>query len=204
MANTPKVGAAEKPGRAALSPDLSCAERVISSCYTSFQSFEQDIRDKEKSKRTSQETPYRALMDIADRAFMLASETKNLDNLQRAQILDVILRVAELMGRIRRCPREEIRLPIAIRYCALGRQWEEKTVTREVSLQGLSVECRVPVGVSDKIAIEALETDFRVSGRVRWARSNGPGLRLFGIEIENQHANVSVPWFVNCKQQKDS
>jgi hypothetical protein len=141
-------------------------------------------------------------MDIADRAFTLASETKNLDNLHRAQILDVILRVAELMGRIRRYPREEIRLPIAIRYCALGREWEEKTVTRDVSFRGLSVECRVPVGVNDRVAIEAQETDFRASGRVKWARSSGPELRLFGIEIESEHATVAVPWFVNCKRQK--
>jgi hypothetical protein len=99
LADTPIACAANQSGRAAVSRAVSYAERVITSCYRDFQRFEQDIRDKEKSKRTSQETPDEMLMDIADRVFTLASDTKSLTNLQRAQILDIILRVAELMGR---------------------------------------------------------------------------------------------------------
>jgi hypothetical protein len=100
FADTPIACAADESGQAAaVSPGVGYAERVITSCYRDFQWFEQDIRDNEKSKRISRETPYRMLMDIADRAFTLASDTKSLNNLQRAQILDIILRVAELMGR---------------------------------------------------------------------------------------------------------
>jgi hypothetical protein len=99
LAGTPMACAANESGRAAVSVAVSYAERVITSCYRDFQWLEQDIRDKEKSKRTSQETHDRMLMDIADRAFTLASDTRSLNNLQRAQILDIILRAAELIGR---------------------------------------------------------------------------------------------------------
>ena len=99
LADSPMACAADESVQAAVSPGVSYAERVITSCYRDFQWLEQDIRDGEKSKRTSQETLDGILMHIADRAFTLASDTKSLNNLQRAQILDIILRVAELMGR---------------------------------------------------------------------------------------------------------
>jgi hypothetical protein len=98
LADTPMACAANESGGAAVSPAVSYAERVITSCYRDFQWLEQNIRDNEKSGRTSQEPLDGILMDIADRAFTLASDTKSLNNLQRAQILDIILRVAELMG----------------------------------------------------------------------------------------------------------
>jgi hypothetical protein len=84
----------------AVRPEIDSTDRYISACYLRIQSFELAIRDKQKSRSISEETPPHMLREIADRAFALGWNTDNLTHLQRAQILDIIFRIAELTRRI--------------------------------------------------------------------------------------------------------
>jgi NAD/NADP transhydrogenase alpha subunit len=69
---------------------------VISTCYRLIGSFERAIGDKQALQAISQETLARALREIANKAFTVGWNSQNLTSIQRAQILDVLLSVANL------------------------------------------------------------------------------------------------------------
>jgi hypothetical protein len=75
-------------------------DRVIFTCYRLIRSFEQTNIDEQKIGAISRETLARTLREIAGRAFTVGWNTKDLTSIQRAQILDIILSVADLAARV--------------------------------------------------------------------------------------------------------
>jgi hypothetical protein len=69
---------------------------VIATCYRLVGSFERAIRDKQALQVIPRETLARSLREIANRAFTVGWNCQNLTSIQRAQILDVLLSVANL------------------------------------------------------------------------------------------------------------
>lgn len=76
-------------------------DRVISTCYKLIRSIEQTTRDEQKLNAISREAIARTLREIADRAFTAGWTAKDLTRIQRAQILDILLSVADLAARAR-------------------------------------------------------------------------------------------------------
>jgi ATP-dependent protease Clp ATPase subunit len=66
---------------------------VISTCYRLVGSFEQEIRIDQVTRCV----PRGTLGEIADKAFALAWNTRDLTCIQQAQILDILLSVASLL-----------------------------------------------------------------------------------------------------------
>lgn len=66
---------------------------VISTCYRLVGSFEQEIR----IDQVAGCVPRGTLGEIADKAFALAWNTRDLTCIQQAQILDILLSVASLL-----------------------------------------------------------------------------------------------------------
>ena len=104
MAHTVMAFAAEEPGQFAAQHEMDCTDRLISTCYRLIRSFEPAICDEQRSEFISQETPPKTLSDIADRVFTLGWNTNDLTCLQRAQVLNILLSVADLAARVRRLP----------------------------------------------------------------------------------------------------
>lgn len=71
-------------------------DAVVSTCYRLIRSFERATGPEQKIKSISRETLARSLREIADRAFALAWNRRDLTGIQRAQILDILLTVASL------------------------------------------------------------------------------------------------------------
>jgi hypothetical protein len=88
---------AKRAGQFGALSELESTDRFIAACYERIRSFEQG---EGKWEFISQETLVGTLRDIADLAFALAWNAKDLTCLQRAQVLDVLLSVADLMARI--------------------------------------------------------------------------------------------------------
>jgi hypothetical protein len=70
---------------------------VISTCYRLVGSFEQEIRTDQGIRCIPRANPARTLGEIADRAFALAWNTRDLTCIQKAQILDILLSVTSLL-----------------------------------------------------------------------------------------------------------
>ncbi len=83
--------------------ELESIDRLIAASYRRIRSFEQASKSERES--ISQKTPMGTLSDIADQVFALGWNTRDLTHLQQAQVLDILLTVADLMAKI---PFEEI------------------------------------------------------------------------------------------------
>jgi hypothetical protein len=88
--------AVEELERLAVEYEVDPIDGVISTCYRLIGSFERAIRDKRALQAISPETLPRTLREIANKAFTVGWNSQNLTSIQRAQILDVLLSVANL------------------------------------------------------------------------------------------------------------
>jgi PilZ domain-containing protein len=123
------------------------------------------------------------------------------NNLERAQLLDILLWASELYGRLRRGPRVRASIPILIRSEDLQKPWEEKTETRQLSVHGFSFACRHELHHGDTLTCVRLDNGRRLDGRVAWARSKDSGETLAGVEFVTEEdfwgleAGVATPVF---------
>jgi hypothetical protein len=90
------VLAVEELDRLAAEHEADPVDGVIATCYRLVWSLERAIRDKQALKVISRETLARTLKEIADRTFAVGWNSQSLTSIQRAQILDVLLSVANL------------------------------------------------------------------------------------------------------------
>jgi hypothetical protein len=105
------------------------------------------------------------------------------DNLERAQVLDVLLWASELHGRLRRGSRVPANIPILVRSVVPERSWEEITATRVLSQRGVRFTCRHDVRVNDTLLCIRLDTQGQIQARVVWTRGNSSGGVDVGVEF---------------------
>jgi hypothetical protein len=89
--------AAEEPQPFTEHDEASSIDGVISTCYRLVGSFEEEIRIDQVTRCVPRGNLARTLGEIADKAFALAWNTRNLTCIQQAQILDILLSVASLL-----------------------------------------------------------------------------------------------------------
>jgi hypothetical protein len=92
-----KRQAAEEPQPFTGHDEANSIDGVISICYRLVGSFEQEIRIDQVTRCVPRGTLARTLGEIADKAFALAWNTRDLTCIQQAQILDILLSVASLL-----------------------------------------------------------------------------------------------------------
>jgi hypothetical protein len=92
-----KRQAAEEPQPFTRHDEANSIDGVISICYRLLGSFEQEIRIDQVTRCVPRGNLARTLGEIADKAFALAWNTRNLTCIQQAQILDILLSVASLL-----------------------------------------------------------------------------------------------------------
>ena len=76
-----------------------CTDGFIAACYQRIRSFDQTPGSERERESVSHEMQIGTLTDIADRAFTLGWNSKDLTHLQQAQLLDILLSIADLMFR---------------------------------------------------------------------------------------------------------
>jgi hypothetical protein len=104
-------------------------------------------------------------------------------NLEKAQVLDVLLWASELHGYLRRGPRVPTRVPVVVRCEVAEKSWEEKTETRMLSRHGVQVVTRHEVNVNDVLICERVDNGWRVEARVVWTRRKPSGENEAGLEF---------------------
>jgi hypothetical protein len=159
-----------------------CRSHFISVCYSRLEQYEEmrvgrglDIADAETMREFIQE--------CSQQADAIENTTKDLDNLERAKLLHIVLSANELGRHLRRSPRKEA--TIAVRICCdrLGGAWEEDTDAVLLSRHGAAVRCRHPVKLGESLQIIRSDTGQKANARVAWQRPSGnDGMRM-GIEF---------------------
>ncbi len=130
----------ERPAAGSLATRPLCREHFIITCYARLQASDEHMREQGFDDRAA-ESVSQLVHECVEQASNLAEKARDLSNLERARLVDILLWAARLGRRLRRSPRWVAALPIRVWSERPGGSWEEETETRVLSRYGALVEC---------------------------------------------------------------
>lgn len=176
------VAGCKEPFAASLDGEALCRNHFISSCYARLDEYDETRKGPGLSKADA-ESARRFINECTRQADEIEHTTQDLDNLERAKLLHIILSANELGCHLRRSPRKAASIPVRISSEKLGGAWEENTETVLLSRYGASVRCNHPTKTGEKIQVLRSDTGQQAEARVAWQRaSENEGLRI-GVEF---------------------
>jgi PilZ domain-containing protein len=181
-AKTCAVPGCNRQALAELEGSALCFEHFISTSYARLDRCLQ-VLDERPFRDSSSELVRKFIQECADQASNIARNVRSLENLEKARLLDVLLRAADLMRHLRRSQRKIASIPVRLRNAQRG--WEEEAETRQISENGASLECGHALGVGEELFVVRPEADRRARARVVWCERKGAERCEFGIEFVN-------------------
>jgi hypothetical protein len=177
-----------------------CRAHFLTGAYRHLESISAQISEPQFHSQHG-ELASRFLEQCMREATNIACAAELLNNLERAQILDILLWASELYVRLRRGPRVRVSIPILVRSEDAHKPWEEKTETRLLSVHGFCFLCRHELHSGDVLTCVRLDNGRRVGARVAWARVKDSGETEAGVEFVTDEdfwgmeAGVAMPVF---------
>src|ERR1700676_3884740 len=146
-----------------------CREHFISTCYTRLDRYD-EIRKGPGLSATNTDSVRRFIHECTRSADEMEHGAKDLDNLDRAKLLHIILSASELGRHLRRSPRKVATIPVRLCSDRLGGAWEEDADTVFLSRHGASVPCSHPAKPGETLQIIRSDTGQKAHARVAWER----------------------------------
>jgi PilZ domain len=177
-----------------------CRAHFLAGAYAHLECIAAQIQEPQFHSQSG-ELASRFLEQCMRDATNIACAAEVLNNLERAQLLDILLWASELYGRLRRGRRVRARIPILVRSEEAQKPWEEKTETLQLSSHGFSFICRHEVRSGDALTCVRLDSGRRAGARVVWARCTESGENEAGVEFSTDEdfwgleVNVATPVF---------
>jgi hypothetical protein len=170
-----------------------CRRHFISVCYTRLERYEEMLKGHSLSGSDA-ESMRNFIHEGVRQADEIEHGAEDLDNLERAQLLHIILSASELGRHLRRSPRKVA--SIAVRLCCdkIGGAWEEDTETVLLSRYGASVKCSRPADPRASLQIVRLDTGQKAQARVAWQRPAGNEGSRIGVELEDCDNFWGLDW----------
>jgi PilZ domain-containing protein len=159
-----------------------CRTHFLAAAYAHLESIAAQIQEPQFHSEHG-ELASRFLEQCMREATNIACAADVLNNLERAQLLDILLWASELYGRLRRGPRVRANIPILVRSEEAQKPWEEKSETLQISAHGFSFICRHELHGGDVLTCVRLDNGRRLSARVAWARGKESGQTEAGVEF---------------------
>src|ERR1700722_17499280 len=167
---------------ASLDSEPLCQGHFISLCYARLDQYD-EIRKGPGLDVTNTESVRRFVHECTRTADEMEHSTKNLDNLDRAKLLHIILSASELGRHLRRSPRKAVSISVRLSSDKLGGAWEEDTKTVLLSRYGASVRCTHPTKLGETIEVTRPDTGEKAVARVAWQRTSGNDEVRIGVEF---------------------
>lgn len=159
-----------------------CREHFISDCYSRLDHYE-EVRQGPGLSATDTESVRRFINECTRQADEIEHNVKDLDNLDRAKLLHIILSASELGRHLRRSPRKAAAIPVRLSSERLGGAWEEDTETVLVSRYGALVRCKHGAKAGETINVIRADTGEKALARVAWQRPNEYDDTRIGVEF---------------------
>jgi hypothetical protein len=175
-----------------------CRTHFLAGAYRQLESITVQIQEPEFHSQQG-EVASHLLEQCMREATNIACAAEVLNNLERAQLLDILLWASDLYGRLRRGARVRACIPILVRSEDADKPWEEKTETLQLSVHGFCFLCRHELHTGDVLTCIRLDNGRRLGGRVAWTRSKDSGETEAGVEFVTDEdfwemeASVSTP-----------
>jgi hypothetical protein len=159
-----------------------CRRHFIETCYMRLDKIAGQIRQKELQGCT----PEPILSFLSECTRQVASNalcTRQLNNLERARLLDILLFACDLVNQLRR----SARIPQLFRVRLInGRQkdtWIEDTLTQNLSKHGAMLRCTHPYAKGETLRLVRLDTGDRAIARVVWRERDRFAQHKVAVEI---------------------
>ncbi|HXP78926.1 MAG TPA: hypothetical protein VN976_03405 [Verrucomicrobiae bacterium] len=174
---------------ASLDGESLCREHFISICYERLDHYD-EIRKGPGLSATDTESVRRFIHECTRSADEIEHSALDLDNLDRAKLLHIILTASELGRHLRRSPRMVAAIAVRLSSEKLGGAWEEDTETVLVSRYGALVRCKHPAKAGETLHVIRADTGEKAVARVAWQRPSG--------NSGNEDVRIGVE-FVGCE-----
>jgi hypothetical protein len=170
-----------------------CNQHFIQRSYQQLEKISVAMRDPAFQEGNAEESA-RRLEECVRGAADIACNPVPPSNLERAQVMDVLLWASELHGRLRRGPRISAKIPMLLRSEAVDRPWEEKTQTTLLSRHGMQVTCRSEIRQGDTLTCVRMDSGQRADGRVVWTQRRASGEIEAGVELSFEGNFWGIAW----------
>lgn len=157
-----------------------CRRHFLANAYRHLESISAQILEP-RFHENHGEAAGRFLEECMRRAADIACAPAPPSNLERAQVLDVLLWASELHGRLRRGPRVKARIPIQLR--SEEPPWEENAETQLLSRHGFQLTTQRELNVEDRVVCTRLDNNWKAESRVVWVRRTESGKTEAGFEF---------------------
>jgi hypothetical protein len=180
-------------GAATLDGEALCREHFISVCYKRLDRYE-EIRKGSGLDATSTESVRRFIHECTRYADEIEHAAKDLDNLDRAKLLHIILSASELGRHLRRSPRKAAAIAVRLSSGKLGGVWEEDTETVLVSRYGALVRCKHAAKAGETLHVIRADTGEQTLARVAWQRPSDRDELRIGVEFVSSENFWGLDW----------
>jgi PilZ domain len=170
-----------------------CRTHFIDSCEAELEGYQQRLKANRMGD-VSPETARRFIHESIQQADNIERSARDLDDLDRKRLLNLIVLAAELGCHVRRSPRKVASIAIQVRSEISGQQWEEETETRLISRYGALVKCQHYLEIGESIRVVRLDNGRKTVARVAWHVRNQDGQPQVGIEFPDCDNFWELDW----------
>jgi hypothetical protein len=167
---------------ASLDGAVLCRQHFILQCYIRLDHYD-ELRRGPGLSATDTESVRRFIHECTRSADEIEHTGQNLDNLDRAKLLHIILSASELGRHLRRSPRKVAAIPVRLSSEKLGAAWEEDTETVLVSRYGALVRCKHAAKAGETLHLKRADTGAMALARVAWQRPLDTDDIRIGVEF---------------------
>jgi hypothetical protein len=178
---------------ASLDDEPLCREHFISVCYARLDRYE-ELRKGPGLDAANTESVRRFIHESTRAADEMEHDGKDLDNLDRAKLLHIILSASELGRHLRRSPRKAAAIAVHLSSERLGGVWEEDTETLLVSQYGALVRCKHAAKAGETLHVIRADTGEKTLARVAWQRPSGNEDIRIGVEFVSCENFWGLDW----------
>ena len=161
-----------------------CHEHFIETCYLRLDEIAGQIKQKELPGCTP-EPIQRFLAECAGQVASAALFSRQLNNLQRSRLLEILLFSRDLVNQLRRSERIPRLLPVRLINSRQKETWVEDTVTQNLSKHGAMLRCTHPYAMGETLGLVRLDTGDRAIARVVWKERARFAQHKVAVEILN-------------------
>ncbi len=187
------VQGCEGPAAGSLEVHSFCREHFIFTCYEELDECSRWQEARLSPDRTS-ESVRQFLGECYRQVAQFASNVKEFTGLERAQLIDILLRATDLSRQLRQSPRLAASIPVQLHCEEPGGTWEEQTQTKQLSPHGALLKCQHPVRAGEILLVVRLDTERQVQARVARRQRKIGGVQEIGIEFLNRDNFWGVDW----------
>ncbi len=182
-----------KPAAALFGGQFYCRGHFVSTSYERLDFCADLLSNRPFSDQTSEEMR-KFIAECTQQAAKLSETASNLNNIERARLLDILFYASDIGSHMRRSPRKALAIPVRVFCNTPGRPWQEDTLTRSVSRFGGMLECQHTMKPDDVLVVEHLDSGRSVNARLAWSWRARSGTFVVGLEFVDRKNFWELTW----------